>query len=95
MGYGELITKTVFALFIITLRKLKDVRKHLHDLNSGIFNFLMLIAQKTSRFFSSYSLFFGFKCFLFLLEAGEGGEVGWHIYMFYQHQTFDFICKIC
>ena len=95
-----MITKTEFAFFIITLKKLKDVRKHLQDLNSGIFNFLMLIAQKTSRFFFLSSLFFGFKCFFFLLEAGggrggEGGrggrEVGWHIYMFYQHQTFAFI----
>lgn len=67
-----MITKTEFAFFIITLKKLKDVRKHLQDLNSGIFNSLMLIAQKTSRFFFLSSLFFGFKCFLFLLEAGGG-----------------------
>ena len=73
-----MITKTEFAFFIITLKKLKDVRKHLQDLNSGIFNFLMLIAQKKSRFFFLSSLFFGFKCFFFLLEAGggRGGEGG-------------------
>ena len=73
-----MITKTEFAFFIITLKKLKDVRKHLQDLNSGIFNFLMLIAQKTSRFFFLSSLFCGFKCFLFLLKAGggRGGEGG-------------------
>ena len=101
-----MITKTEFAFFIITLKKLKDVRKHLQDLNSGIFNFLMLIAQKKSRFFFLSSLFFGFKCFFFFSwKRGEGGEgreggreggrggreVGWHIYMFYQHQTFAFI----
>ena len=77
-----MITKTEFAFFIITVKKVKDVRKHLQDLNSGIFNSLMLIAQKTSRFFFLSSLFFGFKRFLFLLEAGGGREGGGLAYLY-------------